>query len=287
MRPPARSNRTANYTRPSPLNALAKVVMKKSKKTRIAHSLTKNQKAEVQKLVKGVAETKYVAEALSIPDASANLGTYTAFSSGITGVAEIYGCLPRVGQGVDSQQRIGDSISPTRCTVHLDIVATSAVNFPSDKTVHVFLLTAKSIKTLPQYGNIPIKKLLDLGNGTEGEFDGTSFRAMCPVNTKDFTVLKHKKFRMVKTFGMPNSATAAVTAGTTDGVISPSHQYAHLTMKVKVPKKLKYEVSGSLHPTNYAPFLVIGFTSNAPVDAASTVVDLQVLGRVEMRFKDE
>jgi len=239
-------------------------------------------------VIKGESETKYRAEALRNLSTGNTLATYTAFSSGITGTSEMYAAIPRVAQGVDEHERIGDSISPTSCVVHLDVTAPSfGQNDAKDKTVHVFLLQCTSVKDLDNFSAVPLTALLDNGNGGNTGFDGTSLTSMMPVNRRNFTVLKHKKFRLVKGFGKPNGSSATDPAGLTDSTICPSSSYRHIAMKVKLPKKLKYSAHGSRYPTNAAPFVVIGWTNNWAVDAASNVIDLQVIGRVEMRYKDD
>lgn len=243
----------------------------------------------VRAIVNKGSETKYVATAIQkLSDSAKPLDVFTAFSSGITGVGEIYGALPKVAQGVDEHERIGDQINPTSCTVHLDITAPNfGQNQSIDRTVHVFLLNCTSVKDLANYSAIPITALLDNGQGANTSFNGTPYHALMPVNKKNFSVLRHLKFRLVKGFGKTNGSSATDPAGLTDSCISPSSSYKHITMNVKLPKTLKYSAHGQQYPTNAAPFIVIGWTSNWGLDAASNVVDLQVMGRVEMRYKDE
>jgi len=148
----------------------------------------------------------------------------------------------------------------------------------------VFLLTAKSVKSLDNYSAIPITQLLNKGDGTNVSFDGTQLKGQYPVNTSEFTVLRHKAMRMVTGFGKANSTTSA-SAGATDGVISPSHQYAHVSMKVNVPGTFKYDRASQTYPTNSAPFLVIGWTQNDNNSVA--VMDyVGVCGQTQMYFKD-
>lgn len=224
-------------------------------------------------------------EACRNPAGIVDLSTYTGFTSGITGTGELYAAIPRTRQGVDEHNRIGDAIQPISCTLHLDIAALVTLG-PMDRTVHVFLMTAKSVKALDNYTAIPITQLLDKGDGTNTIFDGTSFTSMLPVNAKNFTVLKHKKIRLVKGFGGANASAVGGTAGTTDGSIVPQGQYHHLRMKVKLPKKLVYDSAPTKYPTNAAPFWCIGWTNNSSVDAASNTSDILCIARTEMRFKD-
>jgi len=216
------------------------------------------------------------------------LANFTAFSSAITGTAEIYAALPRVAQGVDEHQRIGDSISPTSCVVKLDFTAPTFGNNNSiDKQIHVFLLQCTSVKDMDNFSAIPITALLEDGNGGNTSFDGTPHRTLYPVNRRNFQVLSHKSFRLVKGFGKTNGSSGTDPAGLTDSAITPAASYKRLTMRVKLPKKLKYSAHGSAYPTNAAPFLVIGWTNNWQVDTASNIIDMYVQGRVEMRYKDE
>jgi len=242
----------------------------------------------VQKIVKGQAETKYVSNALTVPNSSiSNLGSFVGFSTAITGTGEIYGCLPMTYQGTDDHNRVGNKIQPTSCKIKLDITTKDHVDNSSlDRTVHVFVLSSRSVKSLDNYSAIPITLLMDKGDGSQTSFDGTTFNGQLPVNSKEFTVHHHRQMRMVSGFGKANATTAA-TAGSTDGVISPSHSYARLTLKIPVPKTLIYDRSSSTYPVNCAPFLVIGFTKNDNDGQAHVAMDyVSVLGQVQMYYKD-
>ena len=118
-------------------------------------------------------------------------------------------------------------------------------------------------------------------------FDGTQFVAQYPVNTAEFRVIKHRSFRMVKGFGQPFTAPVNTSAGATDGVISPSTQYVRIVQKIPVPKKLKYEANNSVYPTNYAPFMCIGYTRNNADTRAVSNHFIKVLGQTQLSYKDE
>jgi len=243
-------------------------------------------KAQVKALVAAPVETKYVSESLYQMTGGATPGAFISFSSAITGTSEIYSAIPRITQGLDDNNRIGNQICPRSVTVKLDIcTATFGDNASRDRTVHVFLLTAKSVKSLDNYTAIPITQLLNKGDGTNGPFDGTQFTAQYPVNRSEFTVLKHKTMRMVKAFGITNGI-AGIDVANTDNVITPSHQYAQISLKVKCPKTFKYDRASQRLPTNYAPFIVIGFTHNNDNTVAPNDF-IRVLGQTQMRYTDE
>jgi len=238
----------------------------------------------VRAIVRKEADTKFVAQSIQRPDGGSVLNTYTGFSSAINTVNEIYACLPEVpvGASTTSFTRQGDRISPIRCYIDLNIVATSANAIGAvDKMVHVFVLTSKSVKSLDNYTAIPITELLDIGNGTNGPFNGASMSQTLPVNSKEFNVLHHKSFRMTKGMGLAN------TSIQTSAVITPSSSFRRVRLNVKLPKTLVYGNDSTSYPTNSAPFLVIGYTScDQNGDTAPTAVDTYVEGRVCMSYKD-
>jgi hypothetical protein len=260
---------------------------RRSTKPKGKKCLTKCQRKEIKKLVADPVEVKYVATACKNPGALTNIGNFTGFSSGITGVSEIYAAMPQITQGTDNYQRIGDTIAPVRCDVDLRIeVASLNDNNAYDRTVHVFLLEAVSVKSLPNYTAIPIIQMLNNGQGGRVDFNGTLYHSKFPINRDAFKVLHHKKVRLVKGFGNPVSS-ASVTAGTTDGIISPSGHYVDLKLPVKLPKTLKYETAGVYYPLNAAPFFVIGWVDNITTNTASSMTgSLSVMGRTNMYYRD-
>jgi len=231
-------------------------------------------------------DTKYVSEALRNPAGITDLSTFTGFSTAITGTGEIYAALPRLSEGTGSHERVGDEVTPKSVKVKLDLYVKSYDdNSAIDRTVHVFLMTAKSVKSLDNYSAIPITTMLNKGDGSIVAFTGKQYDAQYPVNTKEFTVLKHKTMRVVIGFGKPYGTTSA-TAGSTDGVITPTGSYKRISMNVKVPQKLKYARDSAKYPTNSAPFVVIGWTRNDSKDTVDSGTFLNVIGQVQMYYND-
>ena len=252
---------------------------KKPTASRIAHSLNTLQKLEVKKLIKAPEETKYIRGFVQTPDATSTLEGWTGFTQAITGVAEVYGVIPPLAQGVTSDGRVGNVIQPLRHKVNL------ALSLPNDNsaydiTAHVYMLRSKEVKSADNYSAVPITTMLDLGNGSDGPFDGKQQTSFCPVNREQFTVLHHKQVRLVKVQGYPFSATNQQT--------SPNPQHFHkLSMTFKSPAKYLYQNNVSGFPTNDFPFLVIGWVNNTV--GSETVTGgsyLNVLGSSEMWYKD-
>jgi len=236
----------------------------------------------IKSVLKKEADTKFVAESLQRPDGFTTLNNYTAFSSGITSSNEVYACIPQLAQGSGESQRVGSHVSPTKCVIDLNIVASDSYNMAAvDKTIHVFVLSAKSVRSLPNFSAIPITSLLNIGNGSSGPFNGTSQAQTLPINTEEFTIHHHKSFRMSKGFGL------AYTLIANDSCYAPSSTFRRLRLNVPLPKKLMYGSDADQYPTNAAPFLVIGWTSNdATGDTAPVTSDTYVEGRVQMYYKD-
>lgn len=258
-----------------------KVSKKKPTAVKIAHSMTHLQKLEVKKLIKGPEETKYVAQPLQVPDRSSVLTDFVGFTQGITGVGEIYACLPQLSQGVDSNNRIGNQVTPVKCRIHLAMAHfTSAAIGSNDMTAHVFVLKALGVKSLANFTAIPITSLLEQGDGTDGPFSGATVDVMKKVNTEAFKVIHHKAIRLVK-----NSGQVQGNPGST--VIDHTH-YRELTLNIPVGGKLKYTNSSALYPDNDAPFVVIGWTQNDTTgnSPSTTLQYLQVCARAELWYKD-
>lgn len=239
--------------------------------------------AKVMSVVNKHADTKFVAESIQLASgAGSGLNSYTGFSSAINTVNEIYACIPQLTLGAGDHQRVGSEVSPTGCYIDLNICATANNDKGArDKMVHVFVCSAKSVKSLDNYSAIPITTLLDIGNGTNGPFNGAAMSQTLPVNKREFTVHHHKAFRMTKGMGLQN------TSVQTDAVITPASSFRRLRLKIPLPKKLIYANDSTDYPTNSAPFLVIGWTScDQGGDSAPTTVDTYVEGRVQMYYKD-
>ena len=236
-------------------------------------------------------QTKYVSQPLQTPDYNGVTGSqlynFTAFSSGITGTNEIYACIPQTVQGLDDNNRIGDELSPIKCSVKLDLSWKDQENQQSfDRTVHIFMLQAKAVQDLANFSAIPITELLALGNGINGSFDGTKQRSQQPINRAAYTILHHKQIRLYKAWGRPNGVTGTSITGTDSLITSLSTSYRRVVLNVKLPQKFHYDTKSATYPENSAPFLVIGWTSNDAVGPADTAINLQVMGTTHMYYKD-
>lgn len=234
-------------------------------------------------------ETKYTSNPLTGYQYLTDLKDWTGFNAKINGTGEIYSLLPPVLQNKGSSTRIGDEITPTKLRVKM------AFGFPydqpsSDVIVHVYFMTCKSVKAANNYTSIPITTMLDNGQGTNTNFDGSLYNSQLPVNTDAFSVLSHKQFRLSKIDGLNNTY---IQAGSNKTAITSENpaSYKTLTKDFKLPT-LKYQNDSDIYPQNSFPFVVVGWTyadtynsttTNLPSDSN---VNLMVQGQSQLWFKD-
>jgi len=149
-----------------------------------------------------------------------------------------------------------------------------------DITAHVYVLRAKAVKHADNFTAVPLNTLLNNGDNTYVPFDGLIQTSWNPINRLQFTQLKHKQIRLVKSGGQVFSASSAQTAP------NPSH-FHQTSFSVKMPKQYIYQENASGYPINDFPFLVIGWTRNTPSsETALTSSYLNVMGSSDFYYKD-
>lgn len=272
-------------TRPSPLPALVRKpkASKKKKATKVVAS--KALTTVVQKILNRQDETKYVVNALYSAQASSNLGTFTAFTSAITSSSEAYNCIPQVAQGTDDYQRVGNQIQPVSLVVK-GTVSLLPTNLNSEAVyADIYFLTCKNVKDQRDQAQLPITTLLNYGNGTNGQYDGTSFISASPINKTQFTQLRHLRIKLVKVKGDPNAALTGTA--TADASVSPATYSNTFSVKITLPKKLTYEAAGDVWPTNSYPFMVAGFHGvDTTGDTAPINPRIRIQAQAQMYYKD-
>lgn len=206
-------------------------------------SVVKVAKAAAKQAVKQAAETKF---------ATANLETNIPHNSAI-GSADLLPILPRIPQGTDDWQRVGDTIRPTRLTIRG--VVSMDRNYSTDNKVvlvRIVVLSAKATKnrtaTTSLFGTFASQLLhpnLDGGIQVCG-FDGDTNDINYPVNTDAFVVHYDKVHRI---------AMVAADGGSLEE--NPAG-YFRWKKSIKLPAKLTYD-PGQLDPNNFCPFYGIGY----------------------------
>jgi len=126
-------------------------------------------------------------------------------------------------------------------------------------------LTAKSIKNAAQKSSIDIVHLINDGQTDGGvQFDGTVEKRDFPVNTNKFTVLSDRSYNLFQAGSVsiggdpPLPGETFPTFNNYDDNISSAK---HFKLSLPVPATLQYSASTGNDPTNYYPFVVIGYTN--------------------------
>jgi hypothetical protein len=268
------------------------VTSKYKKGTRLSKHLTLD--SRVKAIIEKKEETKYVSTYAQTPDGVSVLHprglttALTTFTSAITSTAEIYAALPQLTQGVGVHQRIGDKVRPVSCRLDVQVFpGAENIGNTFDITVHIWCLTAKAVKYLPNFTAIPITQLLEDGQGGDTSFDGTLQNTQLVLNKNNFHCFRHLQLRFNKSDGYTN--------GAIDHISSPNRSNAtgvlgiyQKSVKVPLPKVLEYDNNGSLYPTNTAPFFCIGWVRNdcGGFSAPSDTGYVPVVARTHMWYKD-
>lgn len=171
------------------------------------------------------------------------------------GTGDEYPILPAITQGQAYNQRIGNRMNP------VSLIVNGAVTFNDygegfvgvPLRVVVMVLQAKQIRDTTLLPTPNINQLLD--NGTGGvAWDGSTVNSFYPVNTEEFTVLAKRTFKLSDI--------------TQENAKCMSRRYR---LKVRCPKQFLYEGAGN-YPTNFAPFIVLGWARDDAVTPMVTDV---------------
>jgi hypothetical protein len=211
-------------------------------------------KDQIARVVEGRQETKLnIYPPYSGSTGVGDLQAFTAFTSGITSTSEVYSLIPRIQQGVNENARIGNSIMPVKLTTKVNVALKTTGS--QNVYVDIYFLTAKGIKCQDNWNQVLTGQLLSDGQNLNIPYDGTSYTAMLPVNKSEFSLIKHKRIKLVSALGDPNTVLSGATGPSTN-----TYNYTKsFSVNIPVPSKYMYQDSGSFVPTNSFPFMVAGF----------------------------
>lgn len=236
----------------------------------------------MNKIVNRKEETKLKIDAPYNYNSGNDLENFTQFSTAITSTNEVYSLVPKLLQGNDDFQRVGNSIQPVSLTVKVNLAMGDLGS--SQVYADVFILTSKVTKDPKLTANIPITTFLNDGNGSNVGYDGTSYTAMLPVNKTQFNVIKHKRILLKKPYGDPQTLYTGGLSSTT----SLAYAISSFSVKIPLPKKLTYLQAADYTATNSFPFMMIGFYAadmNGGV-ALTPKLPLYVQAQSHLYYKD-
>jgi len=238
--------------------------------------------SKVKSIIRRGQETKFILYPPTNFNTSGNLSSFTAFTSGITSTNEVYALIPRISQGEDDYQRIGNVIQPVSLTTKVNVALFT--NQSMSVYADIFFCTSKNVKDVENTNDVPTGELLNNGNGGNQAYDGASYTAMLPVNRTEFTLIAHKRIKLQTCAGDPNTALSGGSPASTS--VNPQHTFS-FSQKIPLPQRLLYEAAAKTSPTNAFPFMMVGFCgADANGNTAPTTARIQVQAQSHMYYKD-
>ena len=175
------------------------------------------------------------------------------------------GLIPRISDGTDAYQRMGNSITPKVLKIKGLLYFPYAVPESYDLTVRLMVVTHKSQKNQDE-----------LTSGAQNYFSTLMWNPITaqpvaylgcepyynqlPVNRRQWNVLSDKQIHMRKSLG--DAASANPSLGETFMSSTRSVPFEIVLTQKHLPAKLLYQAPGGDIPTNFAPVLAIGWTDN-------------------------
>lgn len=252
---------------------------KRTGKTAVARSLTVNQKKEVNKLINGKAETKYVAAyPVNQGTCATTIITPLAFAS----------VIPNLSQGVLANNRVGNKVGSSHGFLKLSFSLLNSSSASQNWMVRVFVLASKKVKTYPLIASLPAGQLLDVGDNTTTDWNPSTVNVVAlshmPISREDYTVLKTFNFCLSKNNGnMNNDATAGAPASAN----STNMQHKTVVYNWRHKSSLIYDETGTL-PTNYAPvYCYVAYPLDGYDIREISSAPIVVTSTIGMYFKDE
>lgn len=220
----------------------------------------------------------------------------TLFNSGINSAADMMQVLPSVSIGTADNQRIGDELNGKTLRVKgfmrlTPKAATGTVtNDPKISNVVVRLMIV-SLRQIGNYGLATNNSALLSGllrkGGTTTNFSGALSDIFADINS-DLYVLHHNSVHYLTQdyVFVPSSTGGTYVNAPVAMDIKDSIKFFNIAVKCK--KTMKYDVSvdGGIRPTNFAPFLIMGYSylSGDSPDVVNTQVGMQYIS--EFIFED-
>lgn len=246
----------------------------KKKTARVSKPL----KRAIKAIARAEQETKYVGETIFAQQ---------LVTAGASVPGNLNRMLAQVAQGTDEAQRLGDKIMPVRATTRWTVHFQNAVstNF-EDLQYNLIILAVKGVKNGAALATVPANTLLRNGAGGNidpavGAFSQNQFIEQVnhyPVNTDQYTVLKHFKHRFAKgsydITGVPGAAATGQIANSPPCVI---FEYSWK------PPTLCYNSALDTLPTNHYPVFIHWVSVN---DAGAYSGNLVYGCRTDLFYKD-
>jgi len=264
---------------------------------------TQSQSAIVKKAVRKATRSAFAQKVMAIVNRNeetkyvAQLGQNSSvIGQALVTPAALYPCLPKVAQSTvagSTSTRIGDEIQPVRARVDFTFRWGNDNINNQDVVVNLWIVTIKGFNSFGAYASAPTGQFVRVGDSTNRDLNDPDQPLMlqqwahAPLNTDQYTQLKHYRFRMRR--GAGNQANQAASAGLVapTGVTAGEDQrYISYTWE---PPKLHYDdpppggPAPSNQPTSHCPLYGV-YATNADGSAYGDTLLLST--RLHMWFKD-
>lgn len=236
----------------------------------------------IKRIVKGQAETKYSADNHD-RNSNRDLPSVWTLNDLGAGALRFLPMIPRVQQGTDENERVGDQISPVgSCVTTLQFAYVPEDVSGHAVKVEIWYGTTKARKSWAQ-NPLSDTAFLDNGDGTNSAPGQNRETTMLPTD-KRMVTFKKKTFILSKSTG-----TTGGMEGTGNASANGGKLYRSIKLYCKSPKKLRYVKADDEYPSNFAPGYFINYSFvNGEVPRTSTGLDglINVTSRTHLHFKD-
>lgn len=257
--------------------------------------LSKPVKKAIKKIVRSQEETKYWATQLML-NQTIDPAIHTPADPGNatpTG-GDMYPLVPWMPEGDGESERVGRSITPTKCKFDVFATFNQQGDPPAVGLANVIYLVIYVLKSKVQRQWTPTStqylQLLDAGDGTStmfgapdgsGGYNTDAHFLEFPIEKSQFTLLKKKVIKLVKNDGFTNTGSGATTTYATSPNTSATCYRG--SVSYKLPKLLWDTTdSHSVYPTNNGTFVAFGYCrgDNLTTLASPQMVSLSVRNHV-------
>lgn len=231
-------------------------------------------KKQVQSIMSSMVETKQAFHTTG--------DTLVKFNSGIDSAGDMLQILPSISQSLLDNGRVGDQIRAQSLNVKgfvkLDINNTVANTTMPTVAVRMMIVSMKvrsnylDATSAPTYLGTLLKK-----GGTTTGFTGALRDLYAPINTDAFTKHYDRIMYLTQDAVISPNGTANPGINAISSDVRKTIKFFNINVRCK-KKLLKYDSNiTSLTPTNWAPFLVLGYCylDGSTIDTISTKVGLQ------------
>lgn len=213
--------------------------------------------------------------------------TITGFNSSITAQSDCIKVLPTVAQGQGQNSRIGSQIKPVKLVIKGYVIYNAdALSNARMIGARLFCYSDRSISNyqvgINSGNNL---QLLELG-GVPVQYTGTTMNYLSPHNSSLFKFYADKRMKILKPYGLTNALTPSASNEITGMSSSMFHPFTITIPASKMPSTLRFDETLSGNPTNFAPYISVGYSDLLGFTADTTVTQIELCFCSTLYYKD-